>query len=99
MIDYAEAYFDIMGEPFIIRVAYRVTYRGHAASWDEPAAAPEWETKRIVIWRDYPGDMPEFEATGALFDVLADDERVRASVMEQIAEDYAPRRSRIVSIF
>jgi hypothetical protein len=57
------------------------TYFGHEPDETDPGADPEWETKRITISVEFG---PEFEATGALFHVLDNDEHIRSRLVKEI---------------
>ena len=88
-------YVDIMGYDFVADVDYTVTSYGSCDSWYEPGDPVEFEVNSIVLYRDEPLTAkehksgfiktPQFEATGALFEVL--DEFLSEKIAEQICED------------
>ena len=86
---------EIMGYDFVADVDYRVTSYGSCDTWYEPGDPVEFEVNSIVLYRDEPLTAeehksgfiktPQFEATGALFEVL--DEFLSEKIAEQICED------------
>jgi hypothetical protein len=86
-----------MGFDFIADVDYRVTSYGSPAHMGslsypgDPGDPPEWEIERITLQRDVTGPFcPEFVATGALFDCLAELDAVKDAIMQDIAEYDGP---------
>jgi hypothetical protein len=64
----------------------------------DPGDPPEFEVNSITLRRDLPGRQneamrfaypraPEFEATGALFDCLCENEKIFAAICTAIEED------------
>ena len=89
----AECGLALMGYDMYATIEFRVTSWGCAQTRDEPAWGPEWEVSALHLAVDYPGALgPPFEATGALFDVLAERPRVQDAVVDAIydyeREDY-----------
>lgn len=89
----ATAYLDMMGFDFIAEVEFRVTYWGCKAQTYGPpencypAEGPEWEVDAIYLRDDRVGRIgPEFEATGALLDVLAECDAVTEAIEREIAD-------------
>lgn len=81
---------NFMGEEFVAEVDYRVTFWGELASRDDPGAGPEWEIDSIYLYRDvsfFEPEPPWFEATGALFCVLANLEKINDAICESVYED------------
>jgi hypothetical protein len=93
---------DFMGEDFIASVFYRVTSWGEGRRiWSTMISPPdplEWEIEKITLQREFFDPRafryalgPEFEATGALFRVLAD----TVSIVNEVNEcAYAERVQR-----
>lgn len=86
-------YLDFMGEDFVVEVDYDVTYWGCQAKLSGPpencwpAEPPEWKIKSIVLMRDTPEGLgAEFEATGALFDHLADLDVINDAICEEASD-------------
>lgn len=80
-----DVYLDFMGEDFVAHVIFRITYYGHDSSWDDPGAGPEWETTKIVLYRDVPPwGYGKFEATGELFNALDQNEAICDAICEYI---------------
>jgi hypothetical protein len=88
-----------MGFDFIADVDYRILSYGSPAHMGslsypgDPGDPPEWEINSIVLYRDEPPPehlcgitSPPFEATGALFDVLANLDKINDAICEEIAE-------------
>lgn len=83
-----------MGEDFVADIDYDVTSYGHGGvapslSYPgDPPEPPEWDYLSIHLCRDLGGGKlgPEFLATGKLFDVLADDEKICERICEAIWE-------------
>jgi hypothetical protein len=97
---------NFMGFDFIADFEYRVTSWGcDAQTYGPPencypAESPEWEINRIRIYRDVPLTAEEhrrnviktpiFEATGALFDCLADLDAVKDAIMRDAFDISGP---------
>ena len=89
---------EIMGFDFVADVDYTVTSYGTCDSWYEPGDPCEFEVNSIVLYRDEPLTVeerksgfiktPQFEATGALFQVI--EELLSEKIAEQIYEDGPP---------
>lgn len=95
-----------MGEDFIAEIDYRVTSYGSPAHMGslsypgDPGDPPEWEINSIELYRDIPLTAEEhrfrviktpiFEATGALFDCLADLDKIKDEIAEEIMKDGPP---------
>jgi hypothetical protein len=90
----------IMGFDFIADIDYRVTSYGSPAHMGslsypgDPGDPPEWEIESIVLQRDVPPPehlcgicSPRFEATGALFDVLNNLDKINDAIGEEIGSD------------
>lgn len=91
---YLTTYFNFMGFDFIAEIEYTVTYWGCPAKTYGPpencypAEAPEYDIESIGIALDEPGiDSSWHEATGALFDSLADH---FAPAIETAIAEYEP---------
>jgi hypothetical protein len=88
-------YLNFMGEDFIAEVDYRVTYLGCAARTYGPpedcypAELPEWEIDSIFLLRDNADKPagPAFKATGALFVVLANLDKINDKILEDIRDE------------
>jgi hypothetical protein len=87
---------NFMGFPFVADVDYSVTSYGSRASWDHPGDLPEFDIDSIVLSRDEPPPdhlcglcAPRFEATGALFDCLANLDVISAAIVDAIISDAA----------
>lgn len=96
-----ETYLNFMGEDFVADVDYYVSDYGSPPIIDyvhggDPGSDPEWDILSITLMRDIGGGVvgPAFEATGALFDVLAADEDLNDQIRIKIEEEGPPRRSR-----
>jgi hypothetical protein len=92
-----------MGFDFCAEVGYRVTNYGSPAHMGslsypgDPGDPPEWEIESIVLYRDEPPPehlcgitSPPFEATGALFDALANFDKINDAICEEIDSDGPP---------
>jgi hypothetical protein len=88
-----------MGFDFIADVDYRILSYGSPAHMGslsypgDPGDPPEWEINSIVLYRDVPPPehlcgitSPPFEATGALFDCLANLDKINDAICQEIAE-------------
>lgn len=96
---------NFMGFDFVAVVDYDVTSYGAPASWSsyggDPEEPPEWEVDSIELFRDDVPltaeehrrcivKTPLFEATGALFDCLANDDKINDAICEAISSDGPP---------
>ena len=87
-----QAYFSIMGFEFVADVDWTLTYRGCPAKLYGPpehcypAEDPEWTINSITLHLDLGGENlgPGFEATGALFEHLAESREVDERIIEYI---------------
>lgn len=92
-LDTVDIGINFMGHDMIARVEYSVASYGCPASWDGPAEGPEFDVYSIKLLEDLPGYLgPAFEADGALFWVLSDNQRIRERIEEDAAENYEPPR-------
>jgi hypothetical protein len=94
---------NFFGEDFIADIDYRVTSYGSPAHMGslsypgDPGDPPEWEITSIWLYRDAPmtaaelqGKLittPIFVATGALFDCLANLDKINDAISEEIGSD------------
>lgn len=89
-----QTYFNLMGFEFVADVDWTLTYRGCPAKLYGPpencypAEDPEWEINSITLHLDNGGNNlgPGFEATGALFELLASSREVDDAILEHIFE-------------
>jgi hypothetical protein len=95
-----------MGFDFCADIDYRVTSYGSPAHMGslsypgDPGDPPEWEITSIWLYRDAPmtaaelqGKLittPIFVATGALFDCLANLDKINDAICEEIDSDGPP---------
>ena len=92
-MDEARAYFEWMGADVEATIYFEVTDWGAPPTRDyvyggDPGWPPEWEIHSISLREDRPGGLgPEFETTGALFDVLSQSERIHDAIHDAVAED------------
>lgn len=89
---------NFFGEDFCAEVDYSVSRYGHPSNgWCDPGEAHEFEIDRIALSRDTPLSAeqhklfkrghrftPQFEATGALFDVLANLDAINDAICQEI---------------
>lgn len=83
---------NFMGEDFIADVDFDIDSYGSPAHMGsltypgDPGDPPEFTIMSIHLRRDLSGGAPapEFEATGALFDCLCDNERIGDAICEAI---------------
>jgi hypothetical protein len=92
-----------MGFDFIADVDYRILSYGSPAHMGslsypgDPGDPPEWEINSIVLYRDVPPPehlcgitSPPFKATGALFDCLANLEKINDAICQEIDAEGPP---------
>lgn len=90
------AYLNFMGHDFEAEIEYNVTDRGGKAIIDynnggDPGWGPEWDIETIYLREDKGWDDlgPSFEATGKLFQTLANSRKINDAVMSDIVScDY-----------
>jgi hypothetical protein len=91
---------NFMGFPFVADVEFSVTSHGSPAHMGslsypgDPGDPPEFDIESIVLYRDAPPPehlcgitSPPFEATGALFDCLANLDLILEAIVDAIASD------------
>lgn len=89
-----QTYINFMGSDFIVDIDWTLTHKGSPARTYGPpedcdlGTDPEWDVNRITLQHDIGDpDAPIFEATGALFDVLASSRAVDDAILEYIGEN------------
>ncbi len=87
-----QAFFNLMGFEFVADIDWTLTSPGCPAKLYGPpencypAEAPEWEINSITLHLDYGGNNlgPGFEATGALFEHLAESRQIDDGIIEYL---------------
>lgn len=70
----ATSYLYMMDTDWVVTIEYKITSHGAAATYWDPAEDVEWDIEKIWISQDLGRKIvcPEFELTGAMFDLVAD---------------------------
>lgn len=79
---FTSTYINFMGFDFLLEVDFDITYRGCRATYWDIAEDPEWEIENIVMRLDGTG--APFEATGKLFECLAESRQMDAAILKYL---------------
>jgi hypothetical protein len=82
----ATSYLYMMDTDWVVTIEYKITSHGAAATYWDPAEDVEWDIEKIWISQDLGSKIirPEFELTGAMFDLVADLAVVQDDIMQHI---------------
>jgi hypothetical protein len=83
---YATSYLYMMDTDWVVTIEYKITSHGAAATYWDPAEDVEWDIEKIWISQDLGRKIvcPEFELTGAMFDLVADLPVVQDDIMQHV---------------
>ena len=87
-----QTYMLLMGSYFIVDIDWTLTHEGSPPRLYGPpedcdmGEDPEWEINSIHLIEDRGEPAPAFEATGALFELLASSRAVDDAIIEYIGE-------------
>lgn len=87
---YATSYLYMMDTDWVVTIEYKITSRGAAATYWQPAEDADWDIERIWISQDLGQKIvtPEFELTGAMFDLVVDLEATQDAVLQDFNDHY-----------
>ena len=87
---YATSYLYMMDTDWVVTIEYKITSYGAPATYWDPAEDVEWDIERIWISQDLGQKIvtPEFELTGAMFDLVADMEATQDAIMQDFNDHY-----------
>ena len=86
----ATSYLYMMDTDWVVKIEYNVTSYGAPATYWDPAEDMEFDIEKIWISQDLGAKIvrPEFELTGAMFDLVADLPIVQDDIMQHINDSY-----------
>lgn len=87
--DTTYTYINFMGHDFEVEIDYEVTDWGSKSIIDynwggDPGWGPEWDIETIILREDKEDMGPPFEATGKLFQILANNTKINEAILEGI---------------
>ena len=86
----ATSYLYMMDTDWVVKIEYKVTSYGAPATYWDAAEDVEFDIEKIWISQDLGRKIvcPEFELTGAMFDLVADLPSVQDDIMQHLNDSY-----------
>lgn len=97
-MDEVQVTIPLMGADFTATVYFTITEYGSPPTIDyndggDPGVDPEWDIDEIYLVEDrWDDDGPEFEATGALFEVLSSNQAINDAILDRVNDEASERR-------